>query len=744
MTLDLTQFHDTFFAESGEALDSMEAALLKLSAGEVDADLINTIFRVAHSIKGGSATFGFSDVAEFTHTLETLLDQLRAGKRRVDAALVDVLLRSCDMMREMLGATQRQQTVEAPLVAALHAELELIMAAPLDAPTFIMAAPKFAAPQPPPAGEQRQGWRIHFVPGPKLLRNGNDPLRILRELTRLAPCDIRVNAKWLPPLAELDPEECRLSWRIEMTGVIEEAAVRAAFEWVEGECDLSFESLADDGKASDATVMMPALKISPPKPVTPAAPPASAPEVARAPMAESAPATATATSTILTNPLAALLGPAAPSPAPAAAPPVSASVSASAPTPAAPPEEAAIAKAADHGSIRVSIEKVDELMNAVGELVITQSVLAQLAAPIEGREAHELRNALVQLERHMRELQESVMRVRMLPISVAFNRFPRLIRDLSQRLGKKIELRVTGEKTELDKIVLEKIGDPLVHLIRNAMDHGIETPETRIAAGKPAHGLIHLHASHKGGNVMVEVSDDGGGLRRDRILAKARERGLIGADEELTDERVFNLIFQPGFSTAEEVSDVSGRGVGMDVVKRNINELGGDVQIHSVAGRGSTVRIRLPLTLAILDGQLARVGEEVYVVPIVSIVETIQVKPEQVSSLSHRAQVLRLRDDYLPIVRLYELFGIVPEHTELKDGLLMIVEADGKRMGLFVDELMAQQQVVIKSLETNFRPVTGLAGATMLGDGRVALILDVPGVLARFQDGRRDPAQQAA
>jgi two-component system chemotaxis sensor kinase CheA len=243
---------------------------------------------------------------------------------------------------------------------------------------------------------------------------------------------------------------------------------------------------------------------------------------------------------------------------------------------------------------------------------------------------------------------------------------------------------------------------------------------------------------------MVEVSDDGGGLRRDRILAKARERGLIGADEELTDERVFNLIFQPGFSTAEEVSDVSGRGVGMDVVKRNINELGGDVQIHSVAGRGSTVRIRLPLTLAILDGQLARVGEEVYVVPIVSIVETIQVKPEQVSSLSHRAQVLRLRDDYLPIVRLYELFGIVPEHTELKDGLLMIVEADGKRMGLFVDELMAQQQVVIKSLETNFRPVTGLAGATMLGDGRVALILDVPGVLARFQDGRRDPAQQAA
>jgi two-component system chemotaxis sensor kinase CheA len=344
----------------------------------------------------------------------------------------------------------------------------------------------------------------------------------------------------------------------------------------------------------------------------------------------------------------------------------------------------------------------------------------------------------------MRALQESVMRVRMLPISVVFNRFPRLIRDLGQRLGKKIELRLSGDQTELDKTVLEKIGDPLVHLLRNSIDHGLETPEVRLAAGKPAHGVIQLHAYHKGGNVVVEVSDDGGGLRRDRILAKARERGLAGADEELSDERVYNLIFQPGFSTAEAVSEVSGRGVGMDVVRRNINELGGDVQIHSVAGKGSMVRIRLPLTLAILDGQLVRVGSEVYVVPIVSIVETIQVRQELVSSLANRAQVMRLRDDYLPIVRLYELFEIEPQYTRLVDGLLMIVETDGRRVGLFVDELMAQQQVVIKSLETNYRPVAGLAGATMLGDGRVALILDVPGILTRFKEMRRDSAQQAA
>jgi len=329
---------------------------------------------------------------------------------------------------------------------------------------------------------------------------------------------------------------------------------------------------------------------------------------------------------------------------------------------------------------------------------------------------------------------------------VVFNRFPRLVRDLGQKLGKKIELRLTGDTTELDKTVLEKIGDPLVHLVRNAIDHGIETPEVRLAAGKAAHGVIELSAYHKGGNVIVEVTDDGGGLKREKILAKARERGLVGADEELTDERAYNLIFAPGFSTADVVSDDSGRGVGMDVVKRNIIELGGHVQIHSTPGKGSMVRIRLPLTLAILDGQLARVGGEVYVVPIVSIVETIQVKKELVNSIAERAQVFRLRDDYLPIVRLYELFGVEPEHTDLLDGLLMIVEADGKRVGLFVDELMSQQQVVIKSLETNFRPVVGVAGATMLGDGRVALILDVPGVISRAQSTtpRHESASRAA
>jgi two-component system chemotaxis sensor kinase CheA len=709
MTLDLAQFHDTFFAESSEALDSMENALLKLSAGDADLELINTIFRVAHSIKGGAATFGFTEVAAFTHTLETLLDQLRSGKRRVEPSLVDTLLQSGDVMREMLHATQQKQPIDKARVSALHAVIEGIMnsagngSAPGPAP-----APAAPAPLALPA-DVRSGWRIHFIPGPKLLRNGNDPLRLLRELATLAPCEVRVDAKWIPPLAELDPEECRLSWRIELNGPVKEAAIKSVFDWVEGECDLNLEpfgpaaeTVASAAPVAGTAVPATAAAVEIPDPV---------PAAAVAPHADEAHVAKTSTASSQAVASAAAL--------PSAA-------------------------AGEGGSIRVSIEKIDELLNSVGELVITQSVLSQLAAPLQG--AEELRSALSQLERHMRALQESVMRVRMLPISFVFNRFPRLVRDLGQRLGKKIELRLTGDTTELDKTVLEKIGDPLVHLVRNAIDHGIETPEVRLAAGKPAHGVIELNAYHKGGNVVVEVIDDGGGLKREKILAKARERGLVGADEELSEDRIFNLIFAPGFSTADVVSDVSGRGVGMDVVKRNINELGGHVQIHSTPGKGSMVRIRLPLTLAILDGQLARVGNEVYVVPIVSIVETIQVRKELVSSIADRAQVFRLRDDYLQIVRLYELFGVEPEHTDLVDGLLMIVEADGRRVGLFVDELLSQQQVVIKSLETNFRPVVGLAGATMLGDGRVALILDVPGVISRsqVQGQRRDSSSRAA
>ncbi|HFE37019.1 MAG TPA: chemotaxis protein CheA, partial [Gammaproteobacteria bacterium] len=386
-------------------------------------------------------------------------------------------------------------------------------------------------------------------------------------------------------------------------------------------------------------------------------------------------------------------------------------------------------KPVDQGSIRVGIDKVDALINMVGELVITQSMLSQLGEDMDQSKIEKMQDGLGQLERNTRELQESVMRIRMLPISFAFQRFPRMVRDLSQKLGKEIELRLLGEQTELDKTVMEKIGDPLVHLVRNSIDHGIESPEEREAAGKPRMGVVELNAFHQGGNIVIEIDDDGKGIDKDVVLAKAIENGVVSENESLTDEQIYDLIFAPGFSTAKVVSDVSGRGVGMDVVKRNIRELGGNIEVKSTKGVGSKIIIRLPLTLAILDGQLIRVGKDTYIIPLVSIIESLQVRNEQVNGIAGQAELYKLRDEYVPIVRLHDVLNLKPDSEKLTDGLLVIVEGDGGQAGLFVDDLLGQQQVVIKSLETNFRPVEGVSGATILGDGTVALILDVAGLV---------------
>jgi two-component system, chemotaxis family, sensor kinase CheA len=356
-------------------------------------------------------------------------------------------------------------------------------------------------------------------------------------------------------------------------------------------------------------------------------------------------------------------------------------------------------------------------------------MLSQLGTKVEGRVAEQLRSGLAQLERNMRELQESVMRVRMLPISFVFSRFPRMVRDLSGRLNKQVDLKMTGEQTELDKTVLEKIGDPLVHLVRNSVDHGIEMPDVRTAAGKSPTGTVYLEAYHKGGNITVEVGDDGGGLNKDRVLKKARERNLIGPNETLTDEQIYELIFMAGFSTAEQTTDISGRGVGMDVVRRNIKELGGTIEVRSQLGKGSRFIITLPLTLAIVDGQSVSVGDETYIVPLTTIVESLQLKAGMVNRVAGQGEVFWFRDGYLPVVRLHEVFGTKPRAMQLHEGLIMVVEGEGRRVGLFVDDLLGQQQVVIKSLETNFRRVDGVSGATILGDGQVALILDVPGLI---------------
>ena len=713
MAIDLAQFHDAFFDESFEALDQMESALLKLNPGAPESELINTIFRVAHSIKGGSATFGFSEVASFTHTCETLLDELRGNRMQVTRPITDLLLKSVDVMREMLRAVQHKEPIDAQRVADLQFDLELTIAqkenAPAAAPIQAAAAPE-ADLQPAPAAQPLAGsmasqrWRIQFKPYPQLFAHGNDPLRMLRELSEIGDLVVTARSEDLPPLAALDPESCYLSWDLVLDTEATREVIAQVFDWAEGDCELRIDQesmpptdvAAADSGAGVAQTALPASPDTPAGNFSPAAP------------------ADTAVSGNVVN----MVGEARPA--------VEAARGVNAP---AEGTEGPKSGLGDASSIRVSTDKIDELMNTVGELVITQSMLTQLGAMIPGHVAEQLRSGLAQLERNVRELQESVMRVRMLPISFVFSRFPRMVRDVSQRLGKQVDLKMTGDQTELDKTVLEKIGDPLVHLVRNSVDHGIEQPEARLAAGKSAHGTVYLEAYHKGGNITVEVSDDGGGLNKEKILAKARARGIVGANEVPSDEAIYDLIFGAGFSTAEQTTDISGRGVGMDVVRRNIKELGGTIEVRSTPGAGSRFIITLPLTLAIVDGQSVAVGTETYIVPLITIIESLQLKSGMVNRVAGQGEVFWFRDAYVPVIRLHEVFGVCPRTTQLHEGLIMVVEGEGRKVGLFVDDLLGQQQVVIKSLESNFRRVDGVSGATILGDGAVALILDVPSLV---------------
>jgi two-component system chemotaxis sensor kinase CheA len=655
MSLDLTQFHASFYEESFEALGSMEENLLRLDVGSPESDRVNTIFRVAHSIKGGAATFGFAEITSFTHTLETLLDELRAQRMQVTAALLDMLLKAVDLMRDMLRAQQARQPIDAQRVADLQFDLELAVAQRGNAPA---AAPAATAPAP----EHAAGFAIHFKPLLHLLARGNDPLRLFAELRQLGELRVKADVTALPALAGLDAENCHLAWRLELDTSAPRAAVAEVFDWAEGDCELTIEPRGSSRVVRAAE--------------------ASRPQQAPAARAAEAP------------------------------------------------------KVQDAASIRVSIEKIDHLMNSVGELVITQSMLGQLAALVPGAQAERLRAGLTQLERNVRELQESVMRVRMVPISFVFSRFPRMVRDLSQRLGKQVELKMSGGETEIDKTVLEKIGDPLVHLVRNCVDHGVEMPDARLAAGKSAGGTVHLTACHRGSSIQVEVRDDGGGLKRERILAKARANGLLGQDEIPGEEEIYRLVFMAGFSTTEQATDISGRGVGLDVVRRNVEDLGGSIEVRSEAGKGSSFTITLPLTLTIVDGQTVAIGADTYIVPLTAIVESLQMRTASINRLGGRGELLAFRGEYLPVVRLDELFhrGRAPQGPD-DNGLVMVVEGDGRRVGLCVDELLGQQQVVVKTLEDNYGHVDGIAGATILGDGAVALILDV-GNLTRAAAGR--------
>ncbi len=669
MSIDMSQFHQTFFEESFEGLGVMESGLLNLDVGTADVDVVNAIFRAAHSIKGGAATFGFSSVAGFTHVMETLLDEMRDQRREVAEETVNLLLLSVDCLRDLLVSARDGSPVDAPRVVDIQKKLEDLLSYKKEGGSGVDQHAKVEK-------EHGKGWNIEFSPYVNMLITGNDPVRMLGELNYLGDMSVKVDVSKMPAFKDINPEECYLSWNISIKTDISSEKISEIFDWVDGECDLKIEQIftevdkeliESNGDSSGHINDKIKDDHSHDKPSVEEKKPSS--------------------------------------------------------------DRRASSGSAENSSIRVSIDKVDDLINMVGELVIIQSMLAQLGKDFDNSQIAMLRDGLSQLERNTRELQESVMRIRMLPISFAFNRFPRMVHDLSKKLGKEIELKMSGESTEMDKTVMEKIGDPLVHLVRNSIDHGIEMPDDRKAAGKPSAGLLHLNAYHKGGNIMIEISDDGGGLNKEKITKKAKDRGLIKEDELLSEEQINDLIFLPGFSTADIVSDVSGRGVGMDVVKRNIHDLGGKIEVVSKEGKGTSFVIRLPLTLAILDGQLVSAGDQIYIVPLVSIIESLQISEKNMSLIAGKAEVYKIRDEYIPIIRLYEAFNIPPKNTNLNGGLLVVVEGDGKKAGILVDDLLDQQQVVIKSLETNFKRVEGVSGATILGDGTVALIMDVSSLI---------------
>lgn len=673
MSFDMSQFLEVFYEESFEGLEAMETGFLDLDPNSYDDEELNTIFRAAHSIKGGAGTFGLTDVASYTHVMETLLDQMRNGSRSITAQGIQILLESVDVLRYLLTCNKKENEVDKDRVDAQQRVLEAFLQNQDSQVTAASSAPDEtnSAAAPEVANEPKiTGWIIAFCPHRDLLQTANDPVRMFSFLEELGELKVEVDLDTLPSWNEFDSEQCYLTWKLTLNGDIELAAIEDVFEWVEDEADIVYRPVVDESGAATPAVEAAAE--------TEQAPPASAPTAK-----------------------------------------------------AEPAKKAAKAKtAASSSSIRVGTDKIDHLIDMVGELVITQSMLGMLGEDFNMQKLESLQNGLSQLERHTRELQEAVMRIRMLPISFVFNRFPRLVHDLSAKLNKKIDIRIEGEGTELDKTVIEQIGDPLVHLVRNSLDHGIESPDERLAAGKPETGELLLNAYHKGGSIVIEVSDDGRGLNRDKILAKAIESGIVSPHEDISDDRVAELIFHAGFSTAEQVSDVSGRGVGMDVVRKNIQRLGGNIDVSSAPGQGSLFRIRLPLTLAILDGQSLRVGNETYIVPLASIVESVQLSPDMVKMVAGKGELFQWRDEYLNVVRMHEVLNVESaEFTELTHGILVVVEADGIRCGLFVDELQGQQQVVIKSLEANYHKVPGISGATILGDGSVALILDIPGLI---------------
>ena len=648
MSMDISDFYQTFFDEADELLADMEQHLLVLQPEAPDAEQLNAIFRAAHSIKGGAGTFGFSVLQETTHLMENLLDEARRGEMQLNTDIINLFLETKDIMQEQLDAYKQSQEPDAASFDYICQALrQLALEAKDETPSAVTRLSVVAKSEPQDEQSRSQS-----------------PRRII--LSRLKAGEVDLLEEELGHLTTLtDVVKGADSLSAILPGDIAEDDITAVLCFVIEADQITFETVDVSPKISTP----PVLKLA----------------------AEQAP-----TGRV---------------------------------------EREKTTRSSESTSIRVAVDKVDQLINLVGELVITQSMLAQRSSELDPVNHGDLITSMGQLQRNARDLQESVMSIRMMPMEYVFSRYPRLVRDLAGKLGKQVELTLVGSSTELDKSLIERIIDPLTHLVRNSLDHGIELPEKRLAAGKNSVGNLILSAEHQGGNICIEVTDDGAGLNRERILAKAASQGLT-VSENMSDDEVAMLIFAPGFSTAEQVTDVSGRGVGMDVVKRNIQEMGGHVEIQSKQGTGTTIRILLPLTLAILDGMSVRVADEVFILPLNAVMESLQPREADLHPLAGGERVLEVRGEYLPIVELWKVFNVAGAKTEATQGIVVILQSGGRRYALLVDQLIGQHQVVVKNLESNYRKVPGISAATILGDGSVALIVDVSALQAINREQR--------
>jgi two-component system chemotaxis sensor kinase CheA len=720
----------TFFQECEELLADLEGGLLAMQEGAGDSETVNAVFRAVHSIKGGAGAFGLEPLVRFAHVFETLLDAVRAGSVPNTVDLAAVLLRASDILADHVSAARGLGDVDMAASAAMAAELETWTdpdaspvaasgagaAAPVEefAPAPVIVAEDAAddddlgfvfVPQTitveaqdadlPPANV----WTVSIRPKSDLYRKANETALLLRELNRLGPITATLDDSAMPALEDLDPEAAYVTWSVRLETEDDETAIREVFEFVDGDCELEItrgEAAVEDAMAALLTIAeaAPAAIIE----TVEAAPPAPVEIVAPAPVAEVAPA-------------------------PVAAKPAA---------PAAPPVKATQVEVPGPGQsvIRVDPERIDRLIDLVGELVINQAMLAQRVGEYGIAPSSNLAMGLDELEQLTREIQDSVMAIRAQPVKSVFQRMPRLVREVANMTGKQARLVMDGENTEVDKTVIERLSDPITHMLRNAIDHGLESPEERKAAGKNPEGVVRLAALHRSGRIVIEVQDDGKGINRERVLSIAVKKGLIAPDIQLTDEEIDNLIFLPGFSTADKISDVSGRGVGMDVVKRSVQALGGRISITSRPGLGSTFTLSLPLTLAVLDGMVVDVAGETLVIPLACIVESLRPKAEEIRPLGPTGSVLAVRDSFVPLIDVGLTLNYRDRSPAATEGVVLLVEGeDGSRAALVADAIHGQRQVVIKSLEQNYQQVEGVAAATILGDGRVALILDVDAVI---------------